>query len=144
MNLNYVKAAEQDIRSLPYLKKSIATLEKRRSFILAKGVKDEDPNLSDPYITEKKINEDLNEKLALAEISAEIISVKSEIEMIEETLKELPDEERKVLIMFFQQGLAANKIAEKIYRESEKTVYKIRNQGIYHYCLIYYGKKSYI
>lgn len=141
MNLDYVKAAEADIRNLPFLEKAIQTLEKRRDFILSKeGEKPrEAPDFKDPYMPERKINEALNETLALAEISAEIISAKHEVEMIEATLKELSKEEREVLIMFFQKGYNANQIGEALFYDSEKTVYRIRNQGLYHYCLSYYG-----
>ncbi len=141
LNLDYVKAAEADIRNLPYLKRSIQTLERRRDFILSKqgGKEPEAPDFKDPYMPEKKINEALNETLALAEISAEIIAAKHEIEVIEATLKELSKEERDVLIMFFQRGMNANQIGEALYYDSEKTVYRIRNQGLYHYCLSYYG-----
>lgn len=141
LNLDYVKAAEADIRNLPFLKKSIVTLEKRRDFILSKegGKTPAVPDFKDPYMPERKINESLNETLALAEISAEIISAKHEVEMIEATLKELSKEEREVLIMFFQKGYNANQIGEALFYDSEKTVYRIRNQGLYHYCLSYYG-----
>lgn len=141
LNLDYIKAAEADIRNLPYLKKSIVTLEKRRNFVLSKngGKEAEEQDFNDPYIPEKKINDALNETLALAEISAEIISAKQEIEQIEATLKELPKEEREVLIMFFQKGMNANQIGEEMFYDSEKTVYRIRNRALYHYCLTFYG-----
>lgn len=141
LNLDYIKAAEADIRNLPYLKKSIVTLEKRRNFVLSKngGKEAEAQDFNDPYIPEKKINDALNETLALAEISAEIISAKHEIEQIEATLKELPKEEREVLIMFFQKGMNANQIGEEMFYDSEKTVYRIRNRALYHYCLTFYG-----
>lgn len=141
LNLDYIKAAEADIRNLPYLKKSIVTLEKRRNFVLSKngGKETAAPDFNDPYIPEKKINDALNETLALAEISAEIISAKHEIEQIEATLKELPKEEREVLIMFFQKGMNANQIGEEMFYDSEKTVYRIRNRALYHYCLTFYG-----
>lgn len=141
LNLDYIKAAEADIRNLPYLKKSIVTLEKRRDFVLSKngGKEAAAPDFNDPYIPEKKINDALNETLALAEISAEIISAKHEIEQIEATLKELPKEEREVLIMFFQKGMNANQIGEEMFYDSEKTVYRIRNRALYHYCLTFYG-----
>lgn len=142
VNLDYIKAAEADIRNLPYLKKSKEMLEKRRSFILLKNDGKADaapPDFDDPYISERKINGALNDALALAEISAEIISADHEIEMIERTLGLLPEDERTVLIMFFQQGMNANQIGEKMYFESEKTVYRIRNRALYHYCLLYYG-----
>lgn len=141
MNLDYIKAAEADIRNLPYLKKAISTLEKRRDFILHTSGENEGvaPDFNDPYIPEKRINDALNHALALAEISKSIVLVTNEIEQIEQTLQELPKEEREVLVMFFQKGMTANQIGEALYFESEKTVYKIRNRALYHYCLVYYG-----
>ena len=41
--------------------------------------------------------------------------------------------------MFFQKCMNANQIGEEMFYDSEKTVYRIRNRGLYHYCLIYYG-----
>ena len=142
MNLDYVKAAEADIRNLPFLKQSVSTLEKKRGFCLQKDKAAKPPDFKDPYLSEKKINESLNEALALAEISAALVSVKAEIKMIEDTLQKLPKEEREVLTLFYQQGLNALQIGERLFFESEKTIYKLRNQGLYHYCLIYYGKSN--
>lgn len=144
MRLNYFKAAEQDISSLPTLQKSIAFLEKKRQRLVDSG-KPSEPGAIDyskPYTDSHFVNDTLNELLSVAECSAEIEETKEEIQHIEAILGELQEEHRKVLTMFYIDKMPADKIAEKIYVESDKTVYNIRNKALAQYALLSYGARA--
>ncbi len=144
MRLNYFKAAEQDIASLPTLKRSIEFLEKKRQHLVDSG-KPSEPGAIDyskPYTDSHFVNDTLNELLSVAECTAEIKETKAEIQHIESILSELQKEHRKVLTMFYINKLPADKIAEAIYVESDKTVYNIRNKALAQYALLSYGVRA--
>lgn len=141
MNINYFKAAEDDISSLPKLKRSLQLLTKRRLKIIEEGSPTE-PNAIDyskPYIDAHFVNNTLNEILEIAETNRAIAKTERRIAEVEEILAELTKEQREVLTMFYIDRFSADKIAKKIFVESGKTVYNIRNRAVAEYALIAYG-----
>lgn len=141
MNLNYIKAAEQDIRSLRILKKSLEILNRKRKQLIDSG-KPADIKAIDcskPYTDTHYANDTLNDLLCVCEVNTEIMATEKEIEHIESILAELEKEQYIVLTLFYINNLSALDIAEKIGVESEKTVYNIRNKALMKYCLLSYG-----
>lgn len=141
MNIDYFKAAEREISSLPLLKRSLPILQKRLDRLIAAGAPKEPGSLdfSKSYVDSHHVNESLGELCAIAETQAEINATKEKIREIEGILEEIPKEQRIVLKLFYIEKLTAEKIAERIYVESEKTVYNIRNKGIATYSILCYG-----
>lgn len=145
MKLNYFKAAEQDIESLHTLKKALEHLYSKKVRLLQNieqpgEIKSVD--LSKPYIDSHYVNDTLNEVLGFAEVIQEINSTEEEIRHIETLLSELTDEQQKVLTMFYIDHLSAERIAEAINVESDKTVYNIRNKALMQYAVLSYGAKA--
>lgn len=141
MNIDYFKAAEREISSLPLLKKSLPILQSRLERLIASGAPREPAgiDLSKPYVDSNTVNDTLGELCAIAETQAEIRATKDKIQEIEEILEAIPEEQRTVLKLFYIDKLTAEKIAKRIFVESEKTVYNIRNKGIANYSVLYYG-----
>ncbi len=144
MKLNYFKAAEQDIMSLPVLRKSLVFLDRKRQRLINKGAPSEIGAIdhTKPYSSSSFVNDALNEILGLSEISQEITDTEEEIQHIEAVLAELLDEQRKVLTMFYINNLPAERIAEAIFVESDKTVYNIRNKALMQYAVLSYGARA--
>ncbi len=141
MQIDYFKAAETTISSLPELKRSIPLLEKRLARLTEAGMP-RDPSgvdFSKSYVDSHHVNDTLSELLAVAETQREINATRSEIVEIEKALSELPEEQQKVVTLFYIDKLSAAEIAERILVESEKTVYKLRNKGIASFAVLYYG-----
>lgn len=140
MHINYFKAAEEDISSLSKLRRALEILRKKRAKIINSGPS-EPPGIdySKPYVDSHFVNDTLNELLELTETERAIAETESKIAEIEEILAELPEEQRKVLTLFYAEGLSAENIAEQIFIESVKTVYNIRNRAIAEYALLSYG-----
>ena len=141
MQIDYFRAAESTISSLPSLKRSIPLLEKRLARLAEAGAPKE-PNGVDftkSYVDSHHVNDTLSELLAVAETQREIHATKAEIAEIEKALSELPEDQRKVVTLFYIDKLSAAVIAERIYVESEKTVYKLRNKGVANFAVLYYG-----
>lgn len=141
MNLDYFKAAERDISSLPLLKKSIDIMKKRQERLIQKGAPREPAGIDfeKPYSDSKSVNDTLGELLAIAELRNEIRDTQEEIAEIEAVLAEIPNDLKTVIELFYMRSMSAEKIAEKIYVESEKTVYNLRNKGVAMFAVIYYG-----
>ena len=141
MSIDYFKAAETTLTNLPLLKKSVGILEKRLERLIQKGAPKEPGSMDfgKPYVSSHDVNDTLNDLLAIQEVQSEISATKAEIREVQAALKELPEEQRKVVMLFYMNGMSAEKIAEKIFVESEKTVYNIRNKGVCNFALLYYG-----
>ena len=141
MKIDYFKAAENEISSLPVLIKSVEFMERRRQDLVECG-KPPLPgaiDFSKPYADTQHINDTLNDALSLAELSIEIKKTKAEIKHIESVLSELPEEHKKVLKLYYIEQMSAERITKEIYVESEKTVYNMRNRGIMNYILLSFG-----
>lgn len=144
MSIDYFKASEAILSSLPKLKKSVGILECRLECLIQKGAP-KNPGSMDfgkPYVSSHDVNDTLGDLLAIQEVQSEIASTKAEIRVIQSALKELPEEQKKVVTLFYMDGLSAERIAERIYVESEKTVYNIRNKGVANFALLYYGASA--
>lgn len=141
MHLDYFRAAENDIRSLPMLKNSVEFLKKKQKRLIESGAPKEPGgmNFSKVYTDSHSVNDTLGEILELTEVIIEIQKTEAEILEIENALSMLPKEEREVLELFYIKGYSSERIAEKIFVSSEKTVYGIRNRGIYNYSVLIYG-----
>jgi len=144
MNLDYFKAAERDISSLPLLKKSIGIMKSRQERLIARGAPREPAGIDfdKPYSDSRSVNDTLGELLALAEIGREIRDTEEEIAEIEAVLADIPKELKTVIEYFYIRGMSAEKIAEKIFVESEKTVYNLRNKGVAMFAVLYYGASA--
>ena len=96
-------------------------------------------DFSKPYVDSHHVNDTLGELCTLVETKNEIYATEQKIREIEEILEAVPEEQRTVLKLFYIEKLTAEQIAERIYVESEKTVYNIRNKGIATYSILCYG-----
>ena len=141
MNLDYFRAAEREISNLPMLKRSVPILKKRLDRLMLAGAPKEPSGVdfSKPYVDSHHVNDTLEELCSIAETQRQINTTVDKINEIEEILAALPEEQKKVLTLFYIDKLSAEKIAERIFVESEKTVYNIRNKGIANYSILSYG-----
>jgi len=92
-----------------------------------------------PYTDSHSVNDTLNELCGIAELSREMEETKKEVALFEAVLDELETVEKTVVTLMYHEGMTAEKVAEQIYVESEKTVYNIRNRAIAHFAMLYYG-----
>jgi RNA polymerase sigma factor (sigma-70 family) len=141
MNIDYFRAAEREISSLPLLKRSLPIMRKRLEGLIEAGAPKEPSGVdfSKPYVDSHHVNDTLGELCALLETQNEIHATEQKIREIEEILEAVPEEQRTVLTLFYEEKLTAEQIAERIHVESEKTVYNIRNKGIATYSILCYG-----
>ena len=74
MNIDYFRAAERDIQSLPMLKKSLDMLKKRRDYLIKAGAPKSPGTVdfSKPYVDAHTVNDTLGELLALSEATKQI------------------------------------------------------------------------
>jgi len=74
MWINYFKAAEDELRSLPKLKKSIEILKRKKERIAESGAPSEPVGVdyTKPYVNSAYVNDTLNEILEMQEIERAI------------------------------------------------------------------------
>ena len=74
MNIDYFRAAEREISSLPLLKKSLPIMRKRLKRLIEAGAPKEPAGVdfSKPYVDSHHVNDTLGELCALVETKNEI------------------------------------------------------------------------
>ena len=144
MNINYFKAVEADISSLPKLRRSLDFLRRKQKRIIESNAPSVPGAIdySKAYTDSHFVNDTLNEVLELSQTRQAISSTTRHIEEIEEILNALTDEQRAVLTLFYIDRIPSKEIARQIFVESEKTVYNLRNKAIAEYALIAYGAEA--
>ena len=91
MNIDYFRAAEREISSLPLLKKSLPIMRKRLERLIEAGAPKEPAGVdfSKPYVDSHHVNDTLGELCALVETKNEIYATEQKIREIEEKRGEL-------------------------------------------------------
>ena len=141
MNIDYFGAAEATLYELPDLKRSVPILEARLKRLIEAGAPSEPVgiDLTARYVSSSYSNAILNEQLAIVETRRELAATVAEVHEIERAFSSLPEEQQAVLRLYYLEKRTAEEIAERIYVESAKTVYNIRNRGVFAFALIYFG-----
>lgn len=139
--MNYFKAAEQLLSSVPTLRKSLSNLNERRQHIIESG-RPQDADIIDttrPFVTSRAANEALDELLELSECSRNIGYTEQKLKEIESVLLQMESEHSKVARLWYIDKLSKEKIMEQINVDSLTTVYKLRNAAVAEFALLYYG-----
>ncbi|MGM9681824.1 MAG: hypothetical protein ACI3XR_10015 [Eubacteriales bacterium] len=139
MHIDYFRAAEQDIASLPYLIRARDNLRRRLDRMTPLP---EPTGKTGPYTSTSDVNITLQRQCDKAEVKAELVSTEADIAEIKTALDGVREDLRRVLILFYHDKLSAECIAERLHFETVKPIYKMRNQGIAEYALLYYGAKA--
>ena len=139
--MNYFKAAEQVLASVPTLKRALENLQKREQRLIEQG-KSREPGAIDyskPFTDSHFVSDTLNELLELSECSRNIKETERTLAEIEGVLEQLSDEYKKCVILWYVEKRPKEAIAEALYIESPTTVYNLRNKAVAEVALLYYG-----
>lgn len=142
--MNYFKAAEQVLNSVPTLRKALKNLQNREQRLIEQG-KPHEPGAIDfnkPFTDSNFVNDTLNELLELAECTQNIVETKRTLEEIDGVFSQLPDEHKKVIVMWYIEKRTKEYIAEALLVESPTTVYNLRNKAVAEFALLYYGASA--
>lgn len=142
--MNYFKAAEQVLASVPTLKTALENLERREKHLLESGAPQElgAIDYSKPFTNSHYVSDTLNELLELAECRRNIAETKKAITEIETIIGQLGDEHKKLVILWYIEKHSKEEILEEMFIESLTTIYNLRNRAVAEFALLYYGASA--
>lgn len=142
--MNYFKAAEQVLGSIPTLKKALENLQKREQRLIEQG-KPREPGAIDynkPFTDSHYVSDTLNELLELSECSKNIAKTQRKLAELENIIDQLNEEYKKVVVLWYVEKRSKEAIMEELYVESLTTVYNLRNKAVAEFALLYYGASA--
>jgi len=142
--MNYFKAAEQVLASVPTLKRALENLQKREQRLIEQG-KPREPGAIDyskPFTDSHFVSDTLNELLELSECSRNIAETQRTLTEVEGILDQLDAEHKKVVVLWYIEKRSKEAIMEELYIESLTTVYNLRNRAVAEFALLYYGASA--
>lgn len=139
--MNYFKAAEQVLSSVPILERALNNLERRKERIMITNKPAEvgaiDPSKS--YVNSSRVGDTLSEMLELSECMGNIAKTSYKLSEIRAVLEQLPEDKARVLQAWYIEHLSKEKIADMMGYESITSVYNIRNMAVAEFALSYFG-----
>lgn len=142
--MNYFKAAEQLLSSVPAMRRALENLERREKRLLSRGKpKDSGAIAYDkPFADMHYISDALGELLELSECERNITRTKAELYEIERVLRQLPEEQQKVLTLWYIEKCTKESIMEDLHISSMTSLYNLRNRAVAEFALHYYGASA--
>ena len=139
--MNYFKAAEQVLSSVPILEQALNNLERRKARIMITNKPAEvvaiDPSKS--YVSSGQVRDTLAEMLEVAECVGNIAKTSAKLAEINAVLEQLPEDKARILRAWYIDHQSKEKIADMMGYESITSVYNIRNMAVAEFALSYFG-----
>lgn len=139
--MNYFKAAEQVLSSVPVMERALDNLEKRKARIMMTN-KPADVEAIDPsksYVNAGQVRDTLDEMLELSECVGNIKKTSAKLSEIHAVLEQMPEEKARVLQAWYIEHRSKEKIADMMGYESITSVYNMRNMAVAEFALSYFG-----
>lgn len=142
--MNYFKAAEQVLSSVPTLKRALENLERRKERLIESGAPREPGAIdySKPFTDARYVSDTLNELLELSECTRNIAETQRELNYIDGIIAQLSEEYKKIIVLWYIEKRSKESIMEALYIESLTTVYNLRNRAVAEFALLYYGASA--
>lgn len=142
--MNYFKAAEQILSSVPTLERATENLKRRQQRLIDNGAPKGAGaiNYDKPFTDTHYVNDTLSELLEISECSKNIAKNQEELAYIYGIVEQLQDEHKKLVRLWYFQKLPKEAVMEQMYIESLSTVYNLRNKAVAEFALLYYGASA--
>ena len=142
--MNYFKAAEQVLSSVPDLERSLENLEHRKERLLSEGSPRgiAELDFDKPFVDTSYINKTLTEALSLSECARCIDKTRSDLEEIRAIIEQLPDELRRLVLLWYVEKKPKEEIMQSMEIYSNSTIYAKRNKAVASFALLYYGSPA--
>ena len=139
--MNYFKAAEQILSSVPALEQATENLKRRQQRLIEGGAPREAGaiNYNKPFTDTHYVSDTLSELLEISECSRNIAKNEAELSFIREIVDQLQDEHKQLIRLWYFQKLPKEAVMEQMYIESLSTVYSLRNKAVAEFALLYFG-----
>lgn len=139
--MNYFKAAEQVLSSVPALERALENLQHRRDRLIESGAPREPGAIdySKPFTDSHYVSDTLNELLELTECSRNIAETQRKLAEIKGIIDQLKDEYKKLVVLWYLEKKPKEAVMEELYIQSLSTVYDLRNHAVTEFALLYFG-----
>lgn len=142
--MNYFKAAEQVLASVPVLEKAKENLKRREARLIESGAPRElgAIDYSKPFTDSHYVSDTLSELLELSECSKNIAYSQETLDYIYGIVEQLQDEYKKLVRLWYFEKKPKEAVMEDMSIDSLSTVYNLRNKAVAEFALLYYGASA--
>ena len=142
--MNYFKAAEQILSSVPTLERATENLIRRQQKLIDNGASKGAAviHYDKPFTGTHHVNDTLSELLEISECSNNIAKNQEELAYIYGIVEQMRDEHKKLVRLWYFQKLSKEAVMENMHIESLSTVYNLRNKAVAEFALLYYGASA--
>lgn len=142
--MNYFKAAEQVLSSVPDLERSLENLEHRKERLLSEGSPRgiAELDFDKPFVDTLYINKTLTEALSLSVCARCIDKTRSDLKEIRAIIEQLPDELRRLVYLWYIEKKPKEEIMQSMGIYSNSTIYAKRNKAVAAFALLYFGSPA--
>lgn len=132
------------LSSVPDLERSLENLEHRKERLLSEGSPRgiAELDFDKPFVDTRHINKTLTEALSLSECARCIDKTRSDLEEIRAIIEQLPDELRRLVLLWYVEKKPKEKIMQSMEIYSNSTIYAKRNKAVAAFALLYYGSPA--
>ena len=101
--MNYFKAAEQVLSSVPTLKRALENLERRKTQLIESGAPRElgAVDYSKPFTDSHYVSDTLSKLLELSECTKNIAETQRELNYIDSNIAQLSEEHKKIILLWY-------------------------------------------
>lgn len=139
--MNYFKEAEKNLSNRKNLGKALRNLYKRQNRLLSSGAP-KPPTAIDPakpYVSGGMVNDTMTDCLDLVEVQKEIAITKAKIKEIDDVIKQLPEESKKILSLWYIEEKDKDDMCEIFHCATRQTLYDKRNKAIGEFAVLSFG-----
>lgn len=142
--MNYFKAAEQVLSSIPYIERSIENLKRRQERLSLSGSPREigELDFDKPFVDTHYIDRTLTEALSLTECTKDLEKTRADLDEIKAIIDQLPDEHRQLVSLWYIEKRPKEEIMERMEIYSNSTIYAKRNKAVAIFSLLYFGSSA--
>lgn len=139
--MNYFKEAEEVLYNRKKLGQALENLNHRRNRLMHSGAPHEigGMDFESPNVGGGIVNNTMQDCLDLIETNREITRTEEKIREVDDVLHQLPDEDCKLLMMWYVDGLPKEQIGAELHYSSRHTVYDHKNHAVAQFAVLYFG-----
>ena len=142
--MNYFKAAEELLSSIPQLKKAETNLANRINRIYASGMPQTPAAIEydKPFADSHYVSDTLNDLLEFAECKRNYDETQQKLEEIKSVIEQMKDEYKQLVELWYVNSYSKESIMEEMNIGSSSTIYNLRNKAVAEFALLYYGASA--
>lgn len=139
--MNYFKEAENVLRHRKKLNKSLENLKHRRARLLGSGLPRGVGGMdyASPSVDGGMVSNTMQDCLELVQTQKDISGTEAKIKEVDDVLKQLSDDDRKILMMWYVEDKHKDEICLEFHYANRQSVYDRKNKAVIEFAVLYFG-----